>query len=89
MAGLDSPADRAIAAFGSIDALAKAIGVLPKRIHGWRASIEQKGAGGRIPAKHQGEILKAARERDIALTAEDLIDMRDAPETASEAEVAP
>lgn len=73
----ESPVERVIAAFGGVNQLCAAAGLTKKRVHGWRTPVEQKGAGGRIPAKHQGDILRAARERGIALTAEDLIDMRD------------
>lgn len=71
-----SPADKVIAAFGGADAAAKAAGVPAKRIHAWAAPVEQGGGGGRIPAKHQGRILHAARRKRIRLAAEDLIDMR-------------
>lgn len=71
-----SPVDKVIAAFGGVDAAAKAAGVPTKRVHAWAAPVEQRGGGGRIPAKHQGRILVVARRRRIRLAAEDLIDMR-------------
>lgn len=71
-----SPVEKVIAAFGDVNTFCEATGIPRKRVSGWAAPVDQKGAGGRIPAKHQGDILAAARLRGLALTAEDLIDMR-------------
>lgn len=72
-----TPYSRAIAAFGGAPALADATGIRAKTIHSWGSPVELKGGGGRIPAKHQGAILKAARRLGLKLVAEDLIDMRE------------
>lgn len=73
----ESPFEMVKAAFGGVNQLSEATGIPRKRVRGWGAPVEQGGSGGRIPAKHQGEILRAARERGVALSAESLIDMRD------------
>lgn len=86
----NTPVDRAIAAFGSVAKLAEATGRSIHQVYRWRRKAEVGGRDGRVPDDAQAVILKAARERDIALTAEDLIDMRDASDAApSEAEVTP
>jgi len=64
-----TPADKAIAAFGGVESLAKTAGCSVWRIYRLRKA-------GAIPANLQGAILAAARERGLPLTAEDLIDMR-------------
>lgn len=71
-----TPVERVIAAFGSIAEASAATGIPAKRFHAWGAPADQRGADGRIPAKHQGQILHAARRKRIRLAAEDLIDMR-------------
>lgn len=76
MSGQKTPVERAIAAFSGIESLAKASGHPVKRIRTWAAPVAQNGGGGRIPAKHQGSILKAARRLKLPLACEDLIDMR-------------
>jgi hypothetical protein len=72
-----TPVERAIAAFGSVESLATAISQSVHRVYRWRREKENGGRDGRIPDDAQPLILRAARERGIALTAEDLIDMRD------------
>lgn len=76
----NSPVDRAIAAFGSVAKLAEAAGRSIHQVYRWRRKTEVGGRDGRVPDDAQPEILRAARDRGIPLTAEDLIDMRTAPE---------
>lgn len=69
-----TPAENAIRAFGSIDALAKAVGRHPSRIHRWTYPKDRSGGtGGLIPSDLQGLILEKARKRGLPLTADDLI----------------
>ena len=84
-----TPVDRAIEAFGSVAALAEASGLPAHRIYRWKQKSEKGGRDGRVPDDAQADILKAARERKIPLTAEDLIDMREPAEAAAGAEAAP
>lgn len=79
MAVEKTPVDRAIDAFGSVSALAEAIRFPAHRIYRWRQDAGKGGRDGRVPDDAQADILRAARERGIQLTAEDLIDMRPAP----------
>lgn len=72
----ETPTARAIGAFGSVDALAEAIGYPAHRIYRWRQSSAKGGRDGRVPDDAQPLILKAARARRLPLKAEDLIDMR-------------
>ena len=76
MANEKTPADRAIDAFGGVEALANQAKIPAKRIYRWRAPKAKGGSDGRIPSDQQGLILAAARAAGLALSAEDLIDTR-------------
>lgn len=82
----DTPATRAIAAFGGVQALAKAIDRDPSRVHRWTYPEERGGTGGRIPGTAVRAILAAAARLNIALSANDLFDI---PASASEVSPAP
>lgn len=88
MSALNTPLERAVAVFGSVDALCRATGITSKRVYRWRQAAAKGGRDGRVPDDAQPVILRAARELGIPLTAEDLIDMRSA-EPAPETEAAP
>lgn len=77
MSSEKTPVERAIAAFGGVESLALAIQLPIHRVYRWRQKAEKGGRDGRIPDDAQPLILRAARERGISLSAEDLIDMRD------------
>lgn len=66
-----SPATYAARCFGSATKLAEAAGVSVSRVSRWRA---EKGL---IPSPHQARILAAARQRNLPLTADDLIGGRE------------
>jgi len=70
-----TPAARAIAAFGGAIKLAAAIKRDPSAVYRWTYPAGRKGTGGAIPLKIIPEILRAARERGITLTANDLVDL--------------
>lgn len=68
-----TPAERVIQAFHGVRATARALGRNPSSISRWRKSREEGGTGGRVPSNIQESVLVLARERGVALTAEDLI----------------
>lgn len=68
-----SPAEYVIKTFGGVRATARAIGRDKSSVSVWRASKDKKGTGGLIPHKAQALILKVAREKNLDITAEDLI----------------
>ena len=76
MADKKTPAGRAISAFGGVQALSNSTGIPAHRIYRWKQKGEKGGRGGRVPDEAQPTILAAARKLGLALSAEDLIDMR-------------
>lgn len=70
---LETPADKCIDAFGGVRALARALDRNPSSIVRWRKSKDDGGSAGAVPSGLQGRILALAQERNLPLTAEDLI----------------
>jgi len=68
-----TPATRVIKAFGGVRETARILGLSSSTVSRWQISRELGGTGGRIPTKRQGQVLDYAREKGIALTAEQLI----------------
>lgn len=68
-----SPAQRVIAAFGGIRAVARAVDRNPTTVLRWRMSKEEGGTGGRIPSTMQERVLAEAKARGLDLTPADLI----------------
>ena len=68
----DTPAHRAISAFGGPRKLARLLSIDHSWVVRWRKP-RPEGTGGLIPAKYQGTILRLAAEQGIGLTAADLI----------------
>lgn len=68
-----TPADKVIAAFQGVRATARALNRNPSSISRWRKSREDGGTGGRVPSGLQEVVLREARRRGLALTADDLI----------------
>jgi hypothetical protein len=63
-----SPAENIIEKFGGISALAGALGHKnPSTVQGWKER-------GLIPAKRQKQVIDAARDRGIGVTANDFIE---------------
>lgn len=73
-----SPAEYVIYIFGGVRATARAVGRTPPVVSKW---AKEKGKG-RVPVQVQPEILRVARERNLDITAEDLILGRVVEETA-------
>lgn len=69
----DSPADKVIAAFHGVRATARALGRNPSSISRWRKCREDGGTDGRVPSNLQEAVLREARSRGLALSADDLI----------------
>lgn len=69
----ETPADKAINAFGGVRALARALERNPSSVVRWRKPKDEGGSAGAVPSALQGRILSMARERGLNLTAEDLI----------------
>jgi hypothetical protein len=59
---------RIIDKFGGVRPMATALKKAPSAVFRWKRS-------GRIPAKHQGAVLKAAQELKLGIEPQDLIDM--------------
>lgn len=68
----DTPANRVIEAFSGPRALGRAIGLHHSWVVRWRREPPE-GTGGLIPSRHHRKILRAARERGLDITADDLI----------------
>lgn len=65
-----TPVDLAIDMFGGVRKLAKSIGRDPAAVSRWRKH-------GLVPTQIQRKVLSAALERDIAITAHDIVYGRD------------
>jgi len=68
-----TPAEVVIAKFGGVRELARALGKDPSTVHRWNTPAEKGGTGGRVPSKVQTRLLELARQRGVALSADDLI----------------
>lgn len=68
-----TPADRVIAAFGGVRALARALDINSSSVSRWRMPADKRGLAGRVPSIQQGKILRLAREKGLKLSAADLI----------------
>lgn len=68
-----SPADIVIARFDGVRPLARLLGKDPSTIHRWRMPAAKGGLDGRVPSAVQVRLLDLAKERGVALSAEDLI----------------
>lgn len=55
------------------DVLAEICQITPNGVWRWRAPVANGGQGGVIPAVHHWRILAAARDRQLPLTADDLV----------------
>ena len=75
-----SPAECALRAFGRGRYLAQATGIDETIVCRWNRPILSGGNGGIIPSRHLAAVLKAARDRFLGLTADDLIAGRDVPD---------
>ncbi len=71
--GPETPADKAITAFGGVRALARALERNPSSVVRWRKPKDEGGSNGAVPSSLQGRILAIAQARGLNLTAEDLI----------------
>lgn len=68
-----TPADIVISRFEGVRPLARLLGKDPSTIHRWRMPAAKGGLDGRVPSAAQVKLLDLARERGIALTADELI----------------
>lgn len=68
-----TPADIVIAKFEGVRPLARLLGKDPSTIHRWKMPASKGGLDGRVPSSVQLRLLELARERGIALTADELI----------------
>lgn len=71
-----SPAAKVIAAFGGPRALASAINRNVAQIYRWTYPASRGGTAGKIPGSALHDVLDAAKERGIKLTADDLLGLR-------------
>ena len=69
----ETPADKCIAAFGGVRALARALERNPSSVVRWRKPKDEGGSNGAVPSALQGRILAISQARGLSLTAEDLI----------------
>lgn len=68
-----TPADIVISRFDGVRPLARLLGKDPSTIHRWRMPASKGGLEGRVPSAVQSKLMDLARERGIALTADELI----------------
>jgi hypothetical protein len=68
-----SPAEYVIYCFKGVRATARAIGRDPSSVVKWPMPRSRKGSDGKVPHRAQPLILRAAEERELDLTAQDLI----------------
>lgn len=68
-----TPADIVIARFEGVRPLARLLKKDPSTIHRWRMPADKGGLDGRVPSAVQVKLMELARERGIALTADELI----------------
>ncbi len=73
---MENVAARIIGLFGGQTALANALGMRhPSTVHGWKVR-------GVVPARRQADVLRAAREAGLPLTADDFIAASDGERAA-------
>jgi hypothetical protein len=77
-----SPAAYAVFVFGGYHALAKAIGVTRAQTHKWATIGYRMQDRGLVPSRHLVAVLRAAKERNLPLTALDLVEGREVPDEA-------
>lgn len=65
------PANIIIQKLGGLSAVASIVGISPHSVMRWRRPKKQGGTGGGIPHWHVAELLSAAKERGVDLSAED------------------
>ena len=68
-----TPAQHVIDLFGGVAPLCEAAGVRRSTVYRWTWPKERGGTDGHIPRWHHETILQAARERDLNLTAIELV----------------
>jgi len=68
-----TPADIVISRFEGVRPLARILGKNPSTIHRWRMPAAKGGLDGRVPSAVQARLMEIARERGVALSAEELI----------------
>lgn len=68
-----TPAEYVIRTFGGIRKTARAIGRAPSTVHAWNLPADRKGMNGGVPRKAQPLVLKAAGDRDLDITPDDLV----------------
>ena len=66
-----SVAESVIRKCGGAVAVARICGIDRTQVYRWTYPKERRGTGGVIPARHQAELLKRARERGIDLRPDD------------------
>jgi len=67
------PADYVIELFGGVRATARAIGRDHSSVQAWKKPRSKKGTDGQVPRKAQVLILNLAKERELDITASDLL----------------
>lgn len=67
------PAKRIIKALGGPTEVSRIAGVHRTRVSNWMRPKEDGGTGGIIPFKHAPALLQAAKDRDVALSADDFL----------------
>ncbi|MCC5777883.1 hypothetical protein H7H48_02375 [Nitratireductor sp. B36] len=76
------PAQSIIKNLGGPSAVAEIAGVHRTRVSNWSRAKEKGGTGGIIPFKHVPALLAAAKEKNVALSADDFLP-NDNAETAA------
>jgi hypothetical protein len=75
------PATNVIEKVGGVAVMAEITGVHRTRVYGWMRPKDSGGTDGLIPQKHHPAILAFAREKAIAISAEDFLPIQAAPQT--------
>jgi hypothetical protein len=81
------PAASVIRKLGGAIETSKIAGVSHTRVYRWRLPKERDGTGGTIPHEHWSVLLKAAVERGIDLTVNDLLPLDVQPGRLEQADV--
>ena len=72
---MQSPAERVIEKCGGPQATASILGVHVSNVHRWKYPKERGGSDGRVPGRHQYDLIVGAREKGIDLRPEDFFDL--------------